>query len=228
MKNTRTHFVIYITGIILSLAIVIFGYHGLKKAGNFNDWTKGDYFRLKSAEGRDTLIDPSGKAFYSKGMVYDYGPDKLALINNVNIDRVFRELGLIKKNGFNTLNLYGDLFFDEILLWCDRNKIAVYPRLDYTNWANLTKVRAEFPDFMDPEFRKIAKQNLDKILNITKDHRSVLALDRDQRWLFDVDYSGRERGQSPKLGPKSLEYLPTWLKDKYKDIGELNRTWNKE
>jgi len=228
MKNKS--FVISIIGIAAVLAMVTFGSaYGFKK-GMFSsrDWTKGDYFKLKSAEGRDTLIDPSGKAFYSKGMVYDYGPDKMTLINNVNIDRVFRDLGLIKKNGFNTLNLYGDLFFDEILSWCDKNKIAVYPRLDYTNWANLTKERAEFPDFMDPEFRKIAKQNLDKMLNITKDHRSVLALDMDQRWLFDVDYCGRERGQSPKLGPKSLEYLPAWLENKYKDIGKLNRIWKKE
>jgi len=192
------------------------------------DWTRGDRFKLTAVAGRETFLDPSGLPFYSKGMIYSYGPDQGPLKEDLSLERVIGDLTIIKDHGFNTLNLYGDRFLDEVLAWCDKNKIAVYPRADYTNFPSVGEFSAQYPDFMNLKFRKLAKHSLDRLLTITKNHRCVLAIDLDQRWLFDVDWRGSKRSGVPKLGPKSLEYFPQWLKNKYKGIEGLNKAWGRQ
>lgn len=195
---------------------------------NLTDWTKGDHFRLSTIHDREIFIDPIGMPFYSKGMIYAYGHDQGPLKDNLTLERIIEDISIIKSHGFNTLNLYGDKFLDEILTWCDKNKIAVYPRADYTNFSSIQNFSAQYPDFMDPRFRKLAKHSLDKLLTIIRNHHCILAIDIDQRWLFDIDYRGSKRSGIPKLGQKSLKYFPKWLKEKYKDIESLNEMWGKQ
>lgn len=228
MDRNRPFGFYIIFGIILIVGVMgSYGYE-LKEKAPSDDWRQGGYFKIGIINEREIFIDPLGKPFYSKGMIYAYGPDRGPLKHNLTAQRVIDDLILIKGHGFNTLNLYGNRFLEEILSWCEKNKIAVYLRTDYTNLPTLPQELAQFPDFMDPQFREMAKHSFDGLLNITKNYHSVLAIDMDQRWLFDVDYHGRERFGVPKLGPKSIEYLPLWLKRKHKDIETLNRAWNKE
>lgn len=192
---------------------------------NLTDWTRGDRFKLSAIADREIFLDPTGMPFYSKGMIYSYGPDQGPLKEDLTLERVIGDLTIIKNHGFNTLNLYGDKFLDEVLAWCDKNKIAVYPRADYTNFPSIEEFSAQYPDFMNLRFRKLAKHSLDRLLTITKSHKCVLAIDLDQRWLFDIDWRGSKRSGVPKLGPKSLEYFPKWLENKYKNIESLNKVW---
>lgn len=98
--------------------------------------------------------------------------------------------------------------------------MAVYFRIWYIN-------ATEFPDFMDEKVRDDSKHSLDAALTLARKHPSVLAMDLDQRWLFIMDWSGSRREGIPKLGNKSVEYMPTWLSDKYKNISTLNELWGK-
>lgn len=183
-------------------------------------WPQGNFFKLRRMDGRPILIDPKGKPFYSKAMVYAYGPEHGPLQGKVTSEIVIQELELMKKHGFNTLDLYGDAYLQDILKWCDENEFGIYFRTAYS-----TK---EFPDFMDPKFREETKHFYDKFLTDIKGRPSVIATDMDQRWLFALDWSGKSRFGTPKLGPEGVKYLPTWLEGKYKNIKQLNQLWKKQ
>jgi hypothetical protein len=183
-------------------------------------WPEGKFFKLGQTGGRPVFIDPRGRPFYSKAMVYAYGPEQGPLKGKVTSEVALRELELMKEHGFNTLDLYGDTYLQDILKWCDKNEFAVYFRTSYTN--------KEFPDFMDPKLREETKHFYDKFLTVIKGRPSVLAIDMDQRWLFDLNWAGKGRSGVPKLGPESINYLPAWLEGKYKKIGYLNQLWRRQ
>jgi hypothetical protein len=191
-------------------------------------WTKGS-FVLKKMNGRTIFIAPDGKPFYSKAMCYAWGPDTgpvKQLENNFAKARI--ELEFIKAQGFNTLNLYGLQELDSILTWCDQNEMAFYPRMNYYELSDFPQALRDYPDFMDPKFRKSAKDYFDKYCPIFKKHHSVLAIDMDQRWLFPLDWSTEKRVAEPMLGPAAVRYLPVWLEQKYKSIKDLNIAWEKQ
>jgi hypothetical protein len=194
------------------------------------DWANGGYFKLGVVNGRQILVDPHGDPFYSIGMVYAYDPERGPLAGKLSAEKVIEELASMKRHGFNTLNLYGERFLDEILSWCDKNKMAVYFRTNYTpDLKDFPKKLSEFPDFMDPVFRRNSQRYYDKFLNAIKKYHSVLAVDMDQRWLFDLDYGGGKRYGTPKLGPAGVRRLPAWLRKKYNgDIDILNGLWRKK
>lgn len=183
-------------------------------------WPKEKFFSLGQINGRPIFIDPKGKPFYSKAMVYAYGPERGPLKGKVTAQVVIEELELMKKYGFNTLDLYGNAYLEDILKWCDENEFGIYFRTSHSN--------KEYPDFMDPNFRNEAKHFYDDFLSAIKGHPSVLAIDMDQRWLFDVSWNGRVRYGYPKLGPESIKYISTWLENKYKKIENLNQLWKKK
>ena len=176
---------------------------------------------------RPVFISPKGEPFYAISMVYAYGPEHGPRKGNMTAEKVIKELEEMQKHGFNTLNLYGDLFLKDILEWCDKNEMAIYFRTSYTNLPDFPKALSEFPDFMSEDFREKTKHYYDNFLATIKDYHCVLAVDMDQRWLFDVDWSGERRLGAPKLGPAGIAYLPTWLKNKYKNINKLNMLWGK-
>lgn len=138
----------------------------------------------------------------------------------------------IKDLGFNTVNLYtpsganraGSLqqenCLPEILSWADLNRMAVFVRVNYQN-------QPDFPDYFDPQYRAQAKHSLDAITTLARPHSSLLAVDLDQRWLLDVDWSGERRYGLPHLMTDTLAYLPTWLQDRYGAVTALNTAWNK-
>ena len=190
-------------------------------------WRSGGYFTLQEKKGRIVFIDPNGEPFYSIGMVYAYGPDLSHKKPQLTADIVLAELELMAEHGFNTLDLYGNAFLDEILDWCDENKMGVYLRTSYTDALGLSPQRNEFPDFMNPEFRAGAIERMVGIALGIKDYHSVLALDMDQRWLFGVDWRGQKRLDKAKVGPHGVRYFPTWLENKYKQIDALNEAWGK-
>lgn len=197
--------------------------------GNFRPsgpWTSG-HFTVGQVEGRPILIDPNGRPFYSVALVYDFGPNAGPYAGEKTWESVEWDLELVKRHGFNTINVYGQRFLDEMLTWCDKNGIAFYLRTSYTDGLELSGERREFPDFMDPEFRKAAIHNYDKLLDTVRDHPSFMALDMDQRWLFLLDWSGVKRGVEPKVGPAGIAYFPKWLAARYTDIQALNRAWGK-
>ena len=183
-------------------------------------WPQGNYFRVGQAGGRAIFIDPKGRPFYSRAMVYAYGPENGPMKGKVTAEFALQELEIMKKHGFNTLDLYGDAYLQDMLKWCDDNEFGLYFRTSYTS--------KEFPDFMDPAFRDEAKHSYDTFLANIKGHPCVLAVDMDQRWLFELDWTGRKRYGIPKLGPESVKNLPAWLEEKYKDISGLNRLWGKD
>lgn len=190
-------------------------------------WQNKGYFSLKNQDGRWILLDPKGKPFYSIGMVYDYGPDFGPSQSQITAEAVLAELQKMKDHGYNTLDLYGRSFLDEILDWCDRNEMAVYLRTSYSEVKGLTPERMEYPDFMDNEFRIAVKNFMSGIMTDVMDYHSVLAIDMDQRWLFSVDWDGARRGGEPRLGPEGIKYFPTWLEKKFQDISKLNEAWGK-
>lgn len=189
---------------------------------NISGWTSPGmgYFNLAKVNGRDIFIDPAGNPFYSKAMVYAYGPEEGPHSGNLTAQKTIKALELMKQHGFNTIDLYGERFLDEILEWCDKNKMAVYFRRQHTD-------QAEFPDYMDGNLREKVKHGYDEFLNKIKKHRCVLAVDMDQRWLYVVDWSGKKRPAAPVLGPESVNYFPKWLKSKYGGIEKLNSEWGK-
>lgn len=191
-------------------------------------WTKG-YFKLEKRDGRMIFIDPNGEKFYSKAMCYAWGPDTGEYSTRKNTpEKVIKELERMKEHGFNTLNLYGLVQLEAILTWCDENEMAFYPRMSYFEFAPFNKMEKEWPDFMDPQYREEAKKYFDRYCKIFKKHPSVIAIDMDQRWLFLFDWGGVLHKGILMLGKKSIEYLPVWLKRRYKNINELNQVWRKE
>lgn len=190
-----------------------------KDAQQAPGWPQDKYFRIGQVNGRQIFIDPKGKPFYSKAMVYAYGPENGPMKGKVTAEFALQELEIMKKHGFNTLDLYGDAYLQDIMKWCDDNEFGLYFRTSYTN--------KEFPDFMDPAFREEAKHFFDTFLANIKGHPCVLAIDMDQRWLFDLDWTGKKRYGIPRLGPESVKYLPVWLESKYKNISDLNQLWRR-
>lgn len=190
-------------------------------------WEEG-CFQIKEINGRKIFTDPSGKPFYSIAMCYAWGPDSGILSKeDKNFPKITADLNIMKEHGFNTLNLYGLHDLEEILTWCDKNNFAFYPRMSYYDLPDFPKTLKEFPDFMDPEFRESAKLYFDKYCPIFKKHPSVLAIDMDQRWMFPLDWGGEKHLGKPMLGQASIQQMPSWLKNKYKNITEINRLWKK-
>ncbi|MBN2406377.1 MAG: beta-galactosidase [Elusimicrobia bacterium] len=182
-------------------------------------WTTGN-FQIKNKKGKMTFIDPDGEPFYSIGMVYAYGPESPEYRVEVTTRIVIAELKKMKDLGFNTLNLYGELFLGAILDWCDENNMAVYFRTKYSP--------EDYPDFMDRRFRNEVKKFYDNYLKKVKGHPCVLAVDMDQRWMFaDVDWNGKKKPRAIQMGKKSIRYLPKWLVTKYPKIEDLNDAWGK-
>ncbi|MBN2406385.1 MAG: beta-galactosidase [Elusimicrobia bacterium] len=189
---------------------------------------EGGYFRLDRVDGREIFVDPSGKTFYSRAMCYAWGPDTGEYASEPrDIDKIARDMELMKEHGFNTLNLYGLDHLEEILTWCDENEFAFYPRMNYYELPEFPKTLKEFPDFMNPEFRKNAKRYFDEYCGIFKKHPCVLAIDMDQRWLFPLDWGGAKHIGEPMLGPASINFFPVWLRARYGSVIVLNRLWGK-
>ena len=208
--------ILFACALLLAQAAVSFAADAKKAQG----WPEGKFFSIGKVNGRAIFMDPKGKPFYSRAMVYAYGPEQGPLKGKVTAEMALQELELMKKNGFNTLDLYGNAYLPDILKWCDENGFAVYFRTSYTN--------KEFPDFMDNNFREEAKHFYDTFLADIKNHPSVLAIDMDQRWLFELDWTGKQRYGKPKLGPESINYMPKWLEEKYKKIEDLDQLWGKK
>jgi hypothetical protein len=191
-------------------------------------WTAGR-FRLVGPEG-GVFLDPAGQPFYAQGMTYAYGPN--AISPTLTAADVISRLNQMKALGFNTVNLYPRSgfnteaglradFLPEILSWADHNRVAVYARVGYRDMP-------EFPNFMDAQYRQQAKASLDAVLELARPHPSLLAVDLDQRWLFDVDWQGAGRFGTPRWMTHTLAYLPTWLADRFGAIDELNEVWGKD
>ncbi|MEK8023137.1 MAG: hypothetical protein AAB229_04950 [Candidatus Hydrogenedentota bacterium] len=200
----------------------------LPAPGNFRTsgpWESGR-FKMGMAGNRPIFLDPNGKPFYSIGMVYAYDPEA-GPFAELTWERVKWDLEAIKAHGFNTLNLYGDKYLPDVLVWCDRNGIAVVLRTSYTDGLDLSSDRREYPDFMDRRLREFAAQRYDTILAQATGHPSLLAVDMDQRWLFPLDWSGSLHSGEPKLGPAALEYFPVWLEERFRDISALNSAWGR-
>ncbi|MBN1384143.1 MAG: beta-galactosidase [Elusimicrobia bacterium] len=191
-------------------------------------WKKG-YFRIEEVNGRKIFIDPNGKPFYSIAMCYAWGPDTGVYSEEAkDAKKGINDLIIMKKHGFNTLNLYGLFNLEEVLTWCDANEFAFYPRMNYYELPDFPKTLKEFPDFMDPDFRENAKKYFDAYCPIFKKHPCVQAIDMDQRWLFPLDWSGEKHVGKVMLGSASIKYMPKWLKKKYKKIEVLNKLWRKD
>lgn len=187
----------------------------------FSSWRESKaYFTLGEVNGKKVFLDPDGKPFYSLAMVYAYGPESTSTRRELKAADVLAELKKMKDYGFNSVNFYGDAYLKEVLDYCEENNISFYPRTSYTG--------DEFPDFMDPEFRDKAKHSYDKLLDVMKNYRCILAIDMDQRWMFrDSDWGGRKHPSIPVLGKTSVSYFPKWLKNKYGKISALNKQWRK-
>lgn len=222
LRKEKTDFILKMNRKIISigLAAALSAYSIALAYAAGAGWPEGKFFKLGQIGERPIFIDPEGKPFYSKAMVYAYGPEQGPLKGKVTSEVVIQELELMKKYGFNTLDLYGDAYLQDILKWCGKNKFGIYFRTSYTN--------KEFPDFMDPKLREDSKHSYDKFLTEIKGYPSVLAIDMDQRWLFDLNWAGKARFGVPKLGPESIKYLPIWLEGKYKNIGHLNQLWKRQ
>ena len=207
-------------------ALLVVLFLGVGVIGAPAAWEPGTQFGVGEVSGRPCLIDPAGRPFKSVGMVWAYGPERGPLAGELTAERVIRQCQDIKDLGFNTLNLYGDRFLPEMLAWCDENELAVYFRTAYVSFADLPGELKEFPDYMDPELRRTAREYYRKnYIDVLKGHPSVLAIDMDHRWLFPLDWSGARRFDEPKLQAKAAAYFPKWLAERYGDIGNLNGKW---
>ncbi|MDP8217414.1 MAG: beta-galactosidase, partial [Candidatus Theseobacter exili] len=214
--------------VFVVIGLLLGSFCSLEAKEDMEGWKKAGYFTLGEINGRKTLIDPYGKPFYADGMVYAYGPEGIPGKEKSTLEEVMSELETIKKHGFNTIDLYGSDYLDEILAWCDVNEIALYPRTSYGGIRGLSPERREFPDFMDPNFRVQVKSYYDFYLRRIREHQCIMAVDMDQRWLFGVDWKADIRLGDPRLGPHAIKALPKWLKDKYKQIDNLNEVWGKK
>ncbi len=188
-------------------------------------WRPGTQFKTGDAAGRPGLIDPDGRPFKSVGMVWAYGPERGPLSGELTAERVTNQLRVIKELGFNTLNLYGDRFVPEMLTWCDENELAVYFRTSYYSLPDFPGELKEYPDYMDPKFRAMAKASYTNFLRQIQGHPSVLALDMDHRWLFPLDWGGGTRMDTPKLRPQAVAFFPRWLETRYGSVAKLNAAW---
>ncbi|MDP8218575.1 MAG: hypothetical protein P9M03_07610 [Candidatus Theseobacter exili] len=191
-------------------------------------WEKAKYFSIGEIEGRKTLIDPFGSPFYAVSMVYSFGPEGIVGTHKrLSLEEVLEELEAMKLQGFNTIDLYGSEYFDEIIKWCEKNEMALYPRTSFGSLKGLSPERREFPDFMDPDLRIQVKNYYSSYLNKIKEYRCVLAVNMDQRWLFTIDYTRNFRNGDPKIGPFGIKHLPSWLEKKFIRTENLNIAWNK-
>ncbi|MEA3347233.1 MAG: beta-galactosidase, partial [Candidatus Auribacterota bacterium] len=191
-------------------------------------WQGKDFFKIRNIKGRPIFISPEGEPFYAISMVYAYGPESGPNKGDLTAGKVIKELERMKEHGFNTIDLYGDFFLKEMLDWCESNEMSLYFRTSYTHLPDFPGHLRDFPDFMDGNFREKAKQQYADFLILIKDYRCVLAVDMDQRWLFEIHWNGEKRFDVPKLGPSGVKYLPVWMKDKYKNIEVLNKLWKKK
>ncbi len=191
-------------------------------------WRSKKFFKIEYIKNRPVFISPDGKPFFAVSMVYAYGPEAGPNKGNMTAEKVLKELEVMKSHGFNTVDLYGDLFLREMLEWCEKNEMGIYFRTSYTNLDDFPNELRNFPDFMDSEFREKTKEYYTDFLALIKDYRCVLAVDMDQRWLFDISWTGDKRFDIPKLGPEGVSYLPIWLEKRYKDIKALNKLWKKK
>jgi hypothetical protein len=185
-------------------------------------WTPGTAFHMGEAAGRPCLLDPRGQPYKSVGMVWAYGPERGPLQAALTPERVITHLKIMKALGFNTLNLYGDRFVPEMLEWCDDHEMAVYFRTCYFP-PDYPKALREYPDYMDPELRRAAKDHYEKLLREIEGHPSVLAIDMHHSWMFPLEWNGAVRFDRPMLREKSVAYLPQWLNDQYGAVSNMNR-----
>ncbi|MDP8217352.1 MAG: beta-galactosidase [Candidatus Theseobacter exili] len=191
-------------------------------------WEKAKYFRIEEIEGRKIFIDPYGTPFYAVSMVYSFGPEGIVGTDKrLSLEEVLQEFEAMKLQGFNTVDLYGSDYFEEILDWCEKNEMALYPRASFGSLKGLSPERREFPDFMDPEFRAQVKDYYRSYLLKIKDYSCILAVNLDQRWLFSIDYTRCFRNGDPRIGPCGIKCFPEWLKNKYGLIEKINIAWNK-
>lgn len=204
---------------LLALCVFLMGRAGM--AG----WTSEGRFGLGETAGRPCLVSPDGKPFKSVGVVWAYGPERGPLSGPLTTNRLYAHLQLIKDLGFNTLNLYGDQLVPEMLDWCDRNELAVYFRTSYYSLPNFPGELKEYPDYMDPTFRRMAKESYRKFIEQLRGHPSVLAVDMDHRWLFPLDWAGARRYDQPMVRPHGVAYFPRWLARKYVAVDRLNAAW---
>ena len=188
-------------------------------------WEPGTQFKVGKVKGHPALIAPDGQPFKSVGVVWAYGPERGPLSGPLTSERLVQELQRIKDLGFNTLNLYGDQLIPEMLTWCDENELAVYFRTSYYSLPDFPGDLKEYPDYMDPKFRSMAQETYTNFLAQIKGHPSVLAIDMDHRWLFQLDWGGALRFDLPKLRPHAVAYFPRWLEARYGSIAELNAAW---
>ncbi len=191
----------------------------------FAAWAPDMHFRIDQVHGKPCLVSPAGEPFKSVGMVWAYGPERGPNAGELTAERVIAQLKVIKELGFNTLNLYGDRFIPEMLAWCDENEMAVYFRTTYYSLPDFPGDLKEYPDYMDPAFREMAKRSYGKLLSEIKGHPSVLAVDMDHRWLFPLDWGGSRRIDVPKIRAKGLAFFPKWLEARYGTVEKLNAAW---
>ena len=189
-------------------------------------WVEGTRFSIGETAGRPCLVAPDGKPFKSVGVVWAYGPERGPEAHGVNKEKLIKHLQLIKDLGFNTLNLYGDQLIPEMMEWCDANELAVYFRTSYYSLPNFPGHLKEHPDYMDPEFRRLAKESYRKFIEQVRGHPSLLAIDMDHRWLFPLDWSGARRYDQPMVREHGVARFPRWLADKYGSVNALNEAWS--
>lgn len=189
------------------------------------EWRSDGCFGLGETAGRPCLVAPDGKPFKSVGMVWAYGPERGPFAGPLTTNRLYAHLQMIKDLGFNTLNLYGDQLVPEMLDWCDRNELAVYFRTSYYSLPGFPGDLKEYPDYMDPSFRRMAKESYKKFIGQIRGHPSVLAVDMDHRWLFPLDWVGARRFDQPMIRAQGIAYFPRWLGRKYGRVERLNSAW---
>jgi len=211
----------YINGTTLVLSLLAFS-----SAVSLAEWKQGTRFKVGSVNGKSCLVSPDGSPFKSVGMVWAYGPDRGPLSGNLTVQKMTNQLAIIQSMGFNTLNLYGDQFIPEMLAWCDRNEMAVYFRTSYYSLPDFPSDLRQYPDFMDPAFRRMAADYYKPFLKQIENHPSVLAVDMDHRWLFPLDWAGQRRIATPMLRPLAVAHFPKWLRNKYGSIAGVNSAWN--
>jgi hypothetical protein len=200
------------------------------EAQTSSGWINGQFHAAAPDAG--AYLDPDNQPFYARGMVYAYENVGPGYCEQTRATYVISDLIRIKDLGFNTVNLYTpsganradsvqqEDCLPEILSWADLNQMAVFVRVNYQN-------QPDFPDYLDPQYRAQAKQSLDAITTLARLHPSLLAIDLDQRWLLDVDWSGERRYGLPHFMTETLAHLPTWLQDRYGTMTALNTAWNK-
>lgn len=188
-------------------------------------WAPGSRFSVQPVNGKPCLVAPDGAPFKSVGIVWAYGPERGPAHGPLTVERLTNELARMQALGFNTLNLYGDRLIPEMLAWCDEHEFAVYFRTSYYNLPDFPSDLKQYPDFMDPAFRAMARAHYRRFLEEIEGHPSVLAIDMDHRWLFPLDWAGKRRFDQPMLRPHGLAAFPAWLAERYGTVAALNAAW---